>query len=380
MANKPFDRVILNDKERPVSRDINRLQSELDYGLREFARQNFAGKAALATNLSAVRSGFLGDSFYVDPDAPVGMSVVVRAGLGFQNDPGGSVSDIGGILGLDDRSLYKPLMLVANQTITGVPAADPANPRIDIVEVRYNRAVTDSEARDQLTLATGVFASVPLNKTLSFALDTLWSINGALAINYKTGIAAGVPVAPATSPGYIKIAEVDIPALSVSILASRIRDLRSMLFPGGVCNIGVRFVSALGGAPYTNLTVAAPPGVLVATYNPSGGGVASKARVGIIAGAGFVSAAVTTAIGTGVASTAFIANHANVYGPSTITVGDQGNFAGATANPVLTNIAVGQPYWLTEFDLYQITGIPGVLSGIVPLIASNVSINWNLRT
>ena len=46
MANKTFDREIINVRERPLSSDINTAESYLDYTLRSFLDQLFLGRVS----------------------------------------------------------------------------------------------------------------------------------------------------------------------------------------------------------------------------------------------------------------------------------------------------------------------------------------------
>jgi len=139
MANNPFDRVIINSRERPVSSDINQAQSQIDRTLRFYLDQFFGSRASFTDPKAGTPiNGFIGNGFRAEQDNPAGLTVVVPLGLGFKTDAADTPSAIGGIPGVDDLSRYKPLLLLSDATIA-TPAPDPTNPRIDIIEVNINR-------------------------------------------------------------------------------------------------------------------------------------------------------------------------------------------------------------------------------------------------
>ena len=287
MANNPWDQVILNVRERPLSTDMNQQWSQSARSLREMLKYLLGVRTAAANPTLTAGEGFLGDSFRVGPESPASMNIVVRAGYGFQNNNSDVPVAISSITGLDDRSSYKPLVLNAAQTIA-VPAADPTNPRIDIVEVAYDRYVTDSLSRDVLDTGTGQFVATLVNKTLAFLQDGRTSVNGAAKINYKTGTPAGSPAAPSTTAGYIKIAEVRVDALATSIAENKIKDLRKVLSEGGRGHRVSGLISlAMTGSPPT-VTIwhlIAPPGFNIAILpGYAGAGNTRYAKVYIVGG------------------------------------------------------------------------------------------------
>jgi hypothetical protein len=249
MADKPFDREVINQRERPLSSDVNTGWSYADqsarYLLDNLTRIRATGGDAPAANAPA--TGFLGDGFRVTEASPAAMSVVVNDGLGFMVDATLNDTDIGsgltpGILGADDNQRMHPLPLSSAQTIN-VPVAAP-NPRIDIVEVKLDRRLQDPTSRQILDPATGLFSALAVNKTLAFDLDGRTGVNttggdSTTGIAYKTGTPAGVPVAPATSTGYVKIAEVLVDAGAASIAQNKITDVRPVLAPDGVRRVAI---------------------------------------------------------------------------------------------------------------------------------------------
>lgn len=266
MANQPFDREVINVRERPLSSDLDFAFSYGDQALREALRRELSVRNSISDPTSTPQSGFFGTGFFVKPNSPAAMSVFVSQGLGFLDDPADAPSAIGGIVGVNDLSPYKPLSLTTDELIN-VPASDPGNPRIDIVEVKADRRLMDPTTRDILNPGTGVFGGASVNKTLAFNQNGRSSVNGSGSINYKTGTPAGVPVAPATTAGYTKIAEIDVPAASTTIIGSRIRDLRRMIWRDGIGRASMKISVPSNTAGFTVATISelvAPPGVRIA--------------------------------------------------------------------------------------------------------------------
>lgn len=270
MSNKPYDRELINQRERPLSSDLNIQRSYVDLSSLETLRRQlqyraFVPAAVVEQSDASVDppSGFLSDGFMVRPGA--GLSVALSAGLGFWNDATQGI-DIGSpaIIGVDDLAAIKPLVLSGVENIA-VPANASGNPRIDLIEVKLNRTLGDSAARDVLNLVSRVFEPTPVLKTMSYALDGTTTFNGAGAINYKTGVPGAVPVAPVTDAGYIPIGYVRVPNGAVAIAENQIQDFRKILFPGGASHIGliVDVVIAGGNSVTKIIRASTPPGVRV---------------------------------------------------------------------------------------------------------------------
>ena len=174
MADKPFDRRVYRQRERPVSTDLNENSSWSHMSTMEIMDRLQGRRIATTEAAQALvpYTSFMGDGFRVEPASPLAMSVTIRPGLGFFVDAADAPTDIGSgdavpMTGVDDISRLKPLVLSATETIN-VPSAHPANPRIDIVEVKTSRRQTDSSNREILNAGTGIFASNAVNKTLTF--------------------------------------------------------------------------------------------------------------------------------------------------------------------------------------------------------------------
>lgn len=278
MANNPFDRAVISVRERPVSSDINQAQSQLDRTLRFFLDQFLIPRAALADERPAAVpiSGFFGDAFRVREESPVAMEVLLAAGLGMQSDPSDTPSAIGAIPSVDDLSRYKPLPLLSDVTITGIPVGDAVNDRIDIIEVAFNRRLTDPTSRDVLNPTTGAFDPTVVNKSLAWDLSisdvgiVAAPSNSVTAIGYKTGQPSGTPAIPSITPGYVKIAEVGVPATATTIISANIKDMRRLLAPGGMRTVAVFARTDIGGGSADLFGLVAPPGVQVAASIASG--------------------------------------------------------------------------------------------------------------
>lgn len=262
MANGPFDRTIINLRERALSSDINQEASQVDYSLR-FALEHMFAKS------SGFTSGFVGNSYRVVQNSPVGMSVLVSPGLGFINSPADTPAAIGGVVGLDDLAVVKPLVLNAPQVFV-VPPNASGNPRIDIIEVKVDRRADNPSSRLIFDPATEAFVAGSVNKTLAFSHDgrtgtVATPASSTAGLSYKTGTPAGVPVAPPVTAGYLKIAEINVASGAVSITSTELVDRRVIHAPGGVvrANQRSRVVWNAGVPIITSSSDNAPPPVKI---------------------------------------------------------------------------------------------------------------------
>jgi len=272
MADNPFDRTPLYPLEKPLADDINQGYSQEDMSIREVLRYQ-AQRRIAPTLVSALnRSGFTGTSMWVRPSSPASFDLSVTAGIGFQYVPSDTPAAIGGVLGLDDLSSYKPIVLNNAATLT-VPAPPGANARIDIIEVRYDRLLGNPQSRQLLNTTTGAFAPSSLNKTLAFSIDSsvgyvVSPADSTAALSYKQGIVAASPVAPTVTTGYVKIAEVHVDSTTVSVSDSNLVDSRPLILPGGVTPVAASWrLQWNGGTPIvTTLMSNAPPGIRIGLY------------------------------------------------------------------------------------------------------------------
>jgi hypothetical protein len=195
------------------------------------------------------------------------MQVSLSQGLGFHYDTIDTPTDIDGIADLDDLSRWKPIYSNA-AVVLNVPAAPGApNTRIDIIEVKAYRRRADTDTRDILNVATGVFNPTNVLKTLAWDVQSdigyvVSPANSATAIGYKTGVAGSPGVVPATSPGYIKVAEIQVGSAVTTIDADKIVDARNMLFPSNVGTVAALLTTPVSGPLTPTLDdVACPPGI-----------------------------------------------------------------------------------------------------------------------
>lgn len=370
MAGNPFDREVFNPRERPLSPDQNLLASYADLEMREVFANSFLKRVSLSDDgnapmITAGQAKFLGDGFRVKAASPAAMQVVVRSGLGWINS-GSSDLSIGGLSGMDDRSLYKPLSLTANEVIV-VPAAPGVGlERTDIIEVAVDRRLADSTSREILNPGTGIFAAGPINKTLTYNQNGRSSVNGSGSINYKTGTpaAAGTSVAPATTAGYVKISEVLVDAGVTTIVQNKIKDLRSMMWANGYRDLSVAFDNSVFG-----VSLSAPAGVqLGVVFTP-----ANLYTLYLVAGLN----SVATAPQFSAMSTSATLNGIFIYnlsgGGLNALLADQ--IAAASASPSVS-LAIGQPFYKLSFSIVgQLNGVTStavlpttsVLSGRIAL-------------
>lgn len=275
MATNPFDRLVINPRERPLSSDINQAESVLDRSMRQLLDGLFSVRTSNTDDTarsSGPVSGFLGDGFKVDYVSA--SQVSLRPGTGFIVDATAQDANIDGVAGLDDLARYKPVYLSATQTISGIPAAPAApNKRVDIIEVRMNRVLGDLSSRDVLNPSTGVFAPGSVYKSMGYALDSNVGIVSApadstAAISYKVGVAGLAPAVPATTSGYVRVATVywDLASSPDGVVG----DWRKYLSPYGIGKVAATIEVPSGGAPSITSLIA-PPGVKVSvtTAGPS---------------------------------------------------------------------------------------------------------------
>lgn len=328
MANNVFDRTVINARERPVSTDINQAQSQIERTIRYYMDQFLLPRVSNTDpQAGSPISGFLNDAFRITEANPAALSVVVKDGLGFKFDASDTPSAIGGVGGVDDLSRYKPLLLLADATIA-VPAADPTNPRIDIIEANINRRLTDPSDRDILNATTGVFDSTNVNKILAWNVGTsigtvTTPANNTAALGYKVGIPGATPAIPPTSPGYVKVAEILVSNGVTQINQNDINDLRPMLAMSNIRRVIAQGAYVGGGVALNALK--APPGVEVA-FNVNAGDTQRRMYVK----AGFLTGAVPMPQVT-------IATSASTVRATTSIVNTDTTLQTNLANPALTD-------------------------------------------
>jgi hypothetical protein len=302
MANNPFDRTILNPREKPLSTDLNQAQSQLDYALRFFAQQHLFARASDTSDAPSATNGFMPAALQVVPSSPIAMSVVVRNGLSFFDDPTSVPSAINGIGGLDDLLSYKPVILMADVAFTVPAAPGVGNSRIDIIEARIRRETTNPTPRLILDPTTGAFNPNTVDKTLAFTLDgstgtVISPAPSTVALSYKQGAAAatGTELEPSVTTGYVQIARINVGPLVGTIDKNVLVDRRKILGQGGVVPWGGAWrLQWNGGAPIvTTRHIVAPPGIRVGLIADSGARATGEV---VVVGGQIIGAAATTRV------------------------------------------------------------------------------------
>ena len=366
MSNGPFDRVLLNTREKVLSPDWNAEFSQQDRSILDTLAQLSTRRTSAANSFGLVSDGFIGDGFSVHATAPASLNVIVTAGLALVANPYavGARTNIGGVSGVNALSALVPVYLSAAQSFAVPTAPGAGQARIDIIEVRADHLVGGATSRQVLAPVTGAFVASTVNKLLS------WDVFGRIGyvaaggsstepLSYKQGTAAtaGTEVEPGTTSGYIKIAAIRVAASVTTIEENKILDYRPLYAPYGQMSVGITADVAAGASPYVNnVRVNAPPGVDASiTLGPTGtvneglvylrvgSGSAVWAVDGVSLSAGR-SAGITTA-------TVWVPQHTPPEAISATSV-DQGILAGT--NPSYTvattmQVAIGQPmfrfYW-----------------------------------
>jgi len=242
----PFDQEIFNTLEKPASSDWNRVGNDASYALRAFANSLLLRRVGATSggnfDASHVDYGFLADGFYVK--AVGTMNVLISAGTGFQRNDADlptNITDGYSISGLSDLSELKPVILVDDKSISLSSFVSTLNPRWVLIEVKYDRHfATPLEGRFILDPNTGTFTNTPVPKALTWALDAVSpNIDASTAINIVAGTAAGSPVRPNPTAGYMPLAYIYLAANATSLDdQSVVLDCRKMLVPNGIINVG----------------------------------------------------------------------------------------------------------------------------------------------
>lgn len=291
MANTPFDKEVINARERPLSSDVNMVSSYSPLELAFFMQCLYSTRTALNDSHAVVQPaigvfGAIGPAFTPRDVAPVAMNISFDAGLGVIND-GSTDLNVGGISGMNDGP-YKPVvMLPVSPTgvFSGIPGGGGLE-RVDVIELKLPRRYIDPTSRDVLNPSTGAFAPDLVNKTLTYAVGASnVSVNGTGILNYKTGTptagaifgSPGVGV-PTVDPGYVPLGYVNVGPATTTIPPNRIIDMRQPLYPGGVLRLQVNFTATSGPTVVVDSLVA-PPGVYVTAVITS---VAAAAPAGFI--------------------------------------------------------------------------------------------------
>ena len=355
-----FDRTIVYPRERPLSSDIDSLQAQVDRSLRDTFKAMLAGRAGTVFDTSSFISGFLGDSFKVRASAVPDMTVTVSAGLGFYQKAADVPAAIGGVIGLDDLSSYKPLPLVS-PFVFNVPTAPGAGQeRWDIIEVAVTRRADNPLVRETFDPVTSTFVAGALNKSLRFSLDeeSGYAITpgaSTAGLSYVQGVSAalGVPpgsgaTVPATTAGYQKVCEIYVGPTVVAIPANVINDTRKMVGIGGAVRIALKWTQNTGTAVPTGLTIDGAPGVL-ATIQATG---PANGYIALIAG-GMSGAHIALSASGGAG---WVSVYGGVAAPLVVNLATQTNFASGLVVSDPIDVGIGQSFLWAPYYLYNASG------------------------
>lgn len=292
MADNDFNRTPIYALERPLCDDLNQNATYADQEVRDLLYNQTLTQVRTGTfyDASTPADGFLADGFKVRQNAAgANGNVYITSGMGFQNQPGITPANINGVTGLDDPSTLKPLILTANsnESSAGIPVPNTGlgagNSRIDIIQVRANLLVTGPQSRDVLQPVTGVFAPQVLDKTLQWLLDNTTTVvqqpdtSTAAAIIYKKGIVTATtdptvcPI-PATTSGYVKIAEIFVQENATTFGTAVITDTRNYICQNGQMAVGgeLSFTGDGANCKANLVRYSAPPGVVMGAYGEGG--------------------------------------------------------------------------------------------------------------
>jgi len=374
MADAAFDRMVINPRERPLSSDINELQSEAARTAREMIRAlmlpHNVDPQVVNSSFTPV-SGFHGDGFYVT--AGGALTHTIKAGLGFIFDAGSTATDIGSVSKLDDRSPYYPVYLSADQPISSPAAPGVGQERVDIIEVALDRRLADSGSRDVLDTGSGVFTPTLVMKTLAYSLDGRTGVvtspsNSTTGIGLKAGASQaagtyaasnGVTGVPTATPGYTIIAVILVTNTG-AVVQGDVRDTRFLLAPDGVHRWGFDLLQ-VPGSPNDTFTIANYPPASAGfrfgchqTASPSNGGTIRCYVFGgrINTQSGSVVTAMNKA-GT-VANANRLVRMSGVTGGSVTSAIKAALVGGGTTNLA---VAIGQEYISWEMDATRLIDV-----------------------
>lgn len=263
MSGKPFDQTVFNTLEKPASSDWNAVGDNDSQTLRFLLAMLLAQRSTASDPAALLTSGFIGAGFYVQ--APYGdMTVKINTGIGVYNNPADEPTNItagpAGITGVTDLQPLKPLVLTQPKVVAINPA-DSSHPRWDLIEVRYNRVLTDYDNKFILNPSTGQFEPASVPKTLSWALDDVAQASDAsTAINYKPGTPAASPTKPTPTSGYLPLCYIYVDTGATSLSGQGIiADMRQVVDLSGVIPFSA-MANCDGGTGFTNVSFAVPPG------------------------------------------------------------------------------------------------------------------------
>lgn len=190
-----------NDGQEVVFEDYNKLQARSEQELYD---------RVVYELLQRSENAVFDDSFLVSYASPTQVSV--NPGVGFQTDAT-----------VDPEEPDKRLLYRASSQSLNLTAPDGALDRIDIVVMKHARANGASESRNFKDASSGVVS------VQSLVTSNDWEAE----LTIVDGTPDASPSAPATPAGYIKIAELDVTAVSGMSGSGAVTDTRTLMPVGG---------------------------------------------------------------------------------------------------------------------------------------------------
>jgi len=372
-VRKAFDRDVFRLLNGVKAEDLNRVTGEGAHNaLRDILRFTSLPTVSLTSTTTQQAYGFYGDSFFVLPQSPASGNVVLSAGIAVKRDDTDQPVNIDGIPGLDENSAVKPIVLRNSRVIATAPPPPAPNKRIDIIEIRVARDFYDSVPVKQLDTVSGTSTYPTALKTLSYAIDDVsveylvTPANGSQPLVYKQGLDAPVPVAPPTSPGYVKVAEILVDNV-VSNPAGTIRqdhlaDFRPMAFLGGTSHFAIDFVMPIAAGPPTIVSYAIPPGIRITVSRKIAASsewllyVLNNCKANFSATCGDVGSLTSFSVAS--SSTAL---------PGFVGAGDKARIDNAAFTAPTQKVPLGHPVIVCTGDVFSWDGVNSFISATDPI-------------
>lgn len=172
----PFDRSRAEQNQRTDVIDFVRTNDQA------YANLTLLARHFIAQDNGIVRGGAL------EPTTIPSMAVIVKTPLAAMTSGG--------------------LVLIETDQTLALAAANPTNPRIDLVSVGYAEAETGNEQRIFINPATGQTSQTPVNTLVRATPD----------LRVTTGVPAATPAVPAPPAGHIPLWQVRVNAAATSVV------------------------------------------------------------------------------------------------------------------------------------------------------------------
>ena len=185
--------------------------------------------------------------------------------IGFQYDPtniaGASNADAstpatpGAGIDLTD-SPFRLFFLNENQSLA-LAAADPTNPRVDLIEAQWNQTASNKTTRQIWT---------PTSSTTGYWTPTsvYKQQEPDVTLRVKTGTPSGIPVTPAVDANFIAIASIAVAANATSLNQGDITDKRPLI---GISRMGSSFLMTDANGKNRTVTIQVDPVSGAASFN-----------------------------------------------------------------------------------------------------------------